>query len=78
MTDATCTDFAADNWYLFKPSMFSRGGGLFQKENPASHRRRVSQNYFPEYSVDFHMFPPDLNPVEHVWEIVQTHSTNTI
>lgn len=44
MTDATCTDFAADNWYLFKPSILSSEGSLFQKENPASHRRRVSQN----------------------------------
>lgn len=66
----------ADNVHPFMTTVYSSCYGYFQHDNEKCHKPQIISNWFLEHDNGFIILKwtpqsPDLNPVEHLWDVVE-------
>jgi len=71
-----CLSIVADHVHPFMTTVYSFAYGYFQQDNAAYHKAQIISNCFLEHDnkctiLKCHPQSPDLNPVEHLWDVVE-------
>lgn len=64
-----------DLFHPYMVSVFLTGNGVFQQANILCHMARIMLPWFEKHACEFQLIPwlpnsPDLNPIEHVQDIM--------
>jgi len=69
----------ADQLHPYMDSVFPAGNGMFQQDNAPCHKPKIVLGSFLEHVAEFQLMscppnPPDLNPIEHIWDVMDGSS----
>ncbi len=58
----------------FMTTVYPYSDGYFEQENAPCHKAQIISDWFLEHDNEFTLLkwpPPDLNPIEHLWDVVE-------
>ena len=72
-----------DQLHPYISSNFLIGNGMTQQDNALCHKARTVFEWFQEHDAEFQLMPwlpnsPDLNPMEHIWDVMERQLKNQV
>ncbi|GBN02181.1 Transposable element Tc1 transposase [Araneus ventricosus] len=83
MKAANNLNIIADQLHPYMAFVFPTGNGIFQKDNAPLHKARIVLEWFEEHTDELYLMSwppnsPDLNPMEHIWDVMERSSNTTM